>query len=46
MQIALTKKLADAEGIKAPFAREDENPLFSWTAQISTCQWMKSRLVL
>ncbi|KJS89897.1 plasmid pRiA4b ORF-3 family protein [Desulfosporosinus sp. BICA1-9] len=32
MQIALTKKLADAEGIKAPFAREDENPLFSWTA--------------
>lgn len=32
MQIALTKKLADVVGIKGPFAREDENPLFSWTA--------------
>jgi len=32
MQIALTKKLADAMGVKPPPAREDANPLFSWTA--------------
>ncbi len=32
MQIALTKKLADAVGINHPFAQKDENPLFSWTA--------------
>ena len=32
MQIALTKKLADGIGIKPPPANEDENPLFSWTA--------------
>jgi hypothetical protein len=32
MQIALTKKLADAMGMKPPTASEDENPLFSWTA--------------
>lgn len=32
MRIALTKKLADAVGVNAPFADEDENLLFSWTA--------------
>ncbi|SHK22273.1 pRiA4b ORF-3-like protein [Geosporobacter subterraneus DSM 17957] len=32
MQIALTKKLAEAVGVKAAFAQENENPLFSWTA--------------
>lgn len=32
MQIALTKKLADAMGINVPSAHEGENPLFSWTA--------------
>lgn len=32
MQIALTKKLTDAMSIKPPSAQEDENPLFSWTA--------------
>lgn len=32
MQIALTKKLASAMGVKPPSAHEDENPLFSWTA--------------
>ena len=32
MQIALTKKLADAMGVKPPSSYEDENPLFSWTA--------------
>ena len=32
MQIALTKKLADAMGVNSPFAQEDANPLFSWTA--------------
>ena len=32
MQIALTKKLADAMGINPPPAQEAENPLFSWTA--------------
>lgn len=32
MQIALTKKLADAMGVNPPPANEDENPLFSWTA--------------
>lgn len=32
MQIALTKKLADAMGIKPTPANEEENPLFSWTA--------------
>jgi len=32
MQIALTKKLADAMGVKTPSAYEAENPLFSWTA--------------
>lgn len=32
MQIALTKKLADAMGVNSPSVREDENPLFSWTA--------------
>ncbi|CCO06924.1 plasmid pRiA4b ORF-3 family protein [Desulforamulus hydrothermalis] len=32
MQIALTKKLADAMGINFPSVREAENQLFSWTA--------------
>lgn len=32
MQIALTKKLADAMGVNFPSTHEDENPLFSWTA--------------
>jgi len=32
MQIALTKKLADAIGVHSQSANEDENPLFSWTA--------------
>lgn len=32
MQIALTKKLADAMGLKPTSANEEENPLFSWTA--------------
>jgi len=32
MQIALTKKLADAIKTETPPANEDENPLFSWTA--------------
>lgn len=32
MQIALTKKLADAMGVKPPSAHEAVNPLFSWTA--------------
>lgn len=32
MQIALTKKLADAMGAVFSPAAEDENPLFSWTA--------------
>jgi hypothetical protein len=32
MQIALTKKLADAMGLKIPSSSEDGNPLFSWTA--------------
>lgn len=32
MQIGLTKKLAEAMGVKPSSALEDENPLFSWTA--------------
>jgi hypothetical protein len=32
MQIALTKKLADAIGVNAASTHKDENPLFSWTA--------------
>ena len=32
MQIALTKKLADAMGANCASALEDENPLFCWTA--------------
>lgn len=32
MQIALTKKLADAMNLKALPDSRDENPLFSWTA--------------
>lgn len=32
MQIALTKKLADALGVKPPSADETINPLFTWTA--------------
>jgi len=32
MQIALTKKLADAMGVNSLSVHEDENPLFSWTA--------------
>ncbi len=32
MQIALTKKLANELGINSASPREDENPLFSWTA--------------
>ncbi len=32
MQIALTKKLADAMEVNPPSAHKDENPLFSWTA--------------
>ena len=32
MQIALTKKLADAMALKLPSSSEDGNPLFSWTA--------------
>jgi hypothetical protein len=32
MQIALTKKLADAMRVISPSARESEKPLFSWTA--------------
>ena len=36
MQIALTKKLAGALGLKLPATAEDPNPLFKWTAN-----WMK-----
>lgn len=32
MQIALTKKLAEAMEVNPPSAHEDKNPLFSWTA--------------
>jgi len=32
MQIALTKKLKKAMGVNPSSAHEDENPLFSWTA--------------
>lgn len=32
MQIALTKKLADAMGVNSSSALEAKNPLFSWTA--------------
>jgi len=32
IQIALTKKSADAIGVNYPSAHEDENPLFSWSA--------------
>ncbi len=32
MQIALTKKLAEAMEVNTSSARGDENPLFSWTA--------------
>lgn len=32
MQIALTKKLADAMGVNPPPVQEDLNPLFTWTA--------------
>jgi len=32
MQIALTKKLSEAMVVNPPAAHEDENPLFSWTA--------------
>jgi len=32
MQIGLTKKLAEAMGVNPLSANEDENPLFSWTA--------------
>ncbi|MDD2619995.1 MAG: plasmid pRiA4b ORF-3 family protein [Syntrophomonadaceae bacterium] len=32
MQIALTKKLADAMGVNSPSVHENKNPLFSWTA--------------
>ncbi len=32
MQIALTKKLADATGVESSSVHEEENPLFSWTA--------------
>ena len=32
MQIALTKKLADAMEIKLPANDEAINPLFTWTA--------------
>lgn len=36
MQIALTKKMADAIGVHSQPANEDENPLFSWTANWTT----------
>lgn len=36
MQIALTKKLADALGVKPPSADETINPLFTWTANWTT----------
>ena len=36
MQISLTKKLAAAIGVNPPPAYENENPLFSWTAN-----WIK-----
>lgn len=36
MQIALTKKLADALGLKPPSADEAVNPLFCWTANWTT----------
>lgn len=36
MQIALTKKLASALGLKLPATAEEPNPLFMWTAN-----WMK-----
>src|SRR5690625_4853050 len=36
MQIALTKKLADALKMKPGPANEEENPLFTWTANWST----------
>lgn len=32
MQIAMTKKLADAMGINPPSAQDDIDPLFTWTA--------------
>ena len=32
MQIALTKKLVTAMGIKPAAIKEDANPLFTWTA--------------
>lgn len=34
MQIALTKKMADAMGVKPPSVDETHNPLFSWTANL------------
>ena len=43
MQIALTKKLADAMGINSPSAHKDENPLFSWTGNW-TKVWDNHRL--
>lgn len=36
MQIALTKKLVDALGVKPPSADETINPLFTWTANWTT----------
>lgn len=36
MQIALTKKFAQALGVKSPSAHKEENSLFSWTAN-----WIK-----
>ena len=36
MQIALTKKLADALGVKLPATDETINPLFTWTANWTT----------
>lgn len=36
MQISLTKKLADALGVKLPATDETINPLFTWTANWTT----------
>jgi hypothetical protein len=36
LQIALTKKLADAMGVKLPATDETINPLFTWTANWTT----------
>ncbi len=47
MQIALTKKLADAIGIKPSSANEDLDPMFSWTANwTNTFQRRKEDMIV